>query len=859
MLDQGGDFLTCARCLALVRTIVREPRSALAAIAASRGCTVALAGPGCVVACAKDDMDIETMCVAGRRDSLEPGAATKSDRERRARDSTLAVGRSVVVGLVALAALGVSIQWLDERTPVSTWLAWSLLTIWGWQLVLAASMVLVGHAVVVGWLGVRPRSLAETLAFAVPVGALAFALGIFVAGFLGWLRPWFAVAWPLALVLLAQKSDRTRPLALRDWLHRYRPRSRAIELFSLLATGFGLIAVGLAYLQNFSPDSITFDAAWTHLTIAQDYAREGRIVPFLADWPKNLPHLGSIINTWSFLVPGLKLPAAKYMMALHTEFVFMLWTLVAVAAGMARLGGYRRGGWAAMFLFSAFFVYDHVLGGGADHFLAFWSVPVFLALLEIVTTRATRWWIVLAIVMAGAVMTKMQAVLLVAPAASILVVALLRDLVIRWRQGRWPAGQNPWRGPLAAGATALLLTAPHFGANLAYHHNPFYPFAQDIFTGSTPTVPDATLFADNLLRHWGQHPPPTLARQARTLVNAVATFPCHSDAPESGALFAVALLLAPFLPRARPIWFGLIFALGGLSTWILTYPQSRNLQGILPVVAVVTGAALVRARLLGRLARIGVSALLFLQVIAGFDSFFAGTGRINNAVALIRSSRDRRADSRFDHYQREHLEIGRSLPRNAVVLLHIKHTNLGIDRPILHDALGFQSLIDPRTFRTARQLYLSLKQLGVTHVVIEHNPSAPAETRQGEVVFDTLAISCQQDTQSFGNVRVFPLPADPPPEEPDYEALLVGMSDQPDGLYDVADLDTVETLPARLQARKPPKVTMAQEPAVALIGRARAVLRGRDARLEGDAEQQLANHFDKFGTYDGFTVFVRRR
>jgi hypothetical protein len=131
--------------------------------------------------------------------------------KRRARARRVAVGRSAAAGVVALVALGVSIIWLHRHWPVGTWLLWTLLVIWGWQVVLAVSMVLAGHAVVVGWLGVRPRSLAELLAIAVPVGAMAFVSGIFLAGFLGCLRPWFAVAWPPVLALLALASDRTRP------------------------------------------------------------------------------------------------------------------------------------------------------------------------------------------------------------------------------------------------------------------------------------------------------------------------------------------------------------------------------------------------------------------------------------------------------------------------------------------------------------------------------------------------------------------------------------------------------------------------------------------------------------------------
>jgi hypothetical protein len=683
--------------------------------------------------------------------------------------------RSSLVGVLALVALGLFARWLNQHEPVEDWLAFTLLTIWGWQLVLAASMLSAGHAVVVRLLGIRPRSPAELLALAMPAGALAFALGIFVAGFVGCLRPWFAVLWPPGLALLALAAERNQLADLRAWLARCRWSAAPLRPFHLVATGVGLLAVLLVYLQSFSPAAMTYDATWTHLSIAQDYAREGRIVPFLADWPKTLPHLGSVLNTWSFLVPGLPEPAMKWMMALHTEFVFFVWTLVSAAAVMLRLDSYRPGAWAAMFLFPAFFVYDHCLGGGADHFLAFWSTPILLVLYETVATRALRFWLMLAVVLSGAILTKSQAVMLVVPTTAILLVVLLRDTVREWRAPRTHGWRRIWLPPTAAVGLTVLCTAPHFGASLVHHRNPLYPFAQDIFTGSTPTVPGAAAFADYLLRSSGSHPPTTVLEQAKTLAIAVATFPCHPHVAESGALFAVALVLAFLLPRARALWLAWLFALSTLVVWNLTYPQGRNLEGVLPVVAAFTGAVFVRALRLGRLARLGVGLLLLFQVIAGLDSFFANPDRMANAVSLIRSSHEHRADTRFLEYQRDYLALGHSLPKHAVVLMHTMHTNLGIDRPVLHDGFGFQSLIDPRTFRTMRDFYLRLRELGVTHIVYEPRVSA-AVTRQGQVVFDVFAAKYQGGGRSFGSMRVFAMPEVPPPEEPAYEVLVANLN-----------------------------------------------------------------------------------
>jgi hypothetical protein len=107
-------------------------------------------------------------------------------------------------------------------------------------------------------------------------------------------------------------------------------------------------------------------------------------------------------------------------------------------------------------------------------------------------------------------------------------------------------------------------------------------------------------------------------------------------------------------------------------------------------------------------------------------------------------------------------------------------------------------------------------------------------------------------------MRVFPLPAEPPPQEPDYEVLLAGIGEQADGLYSVADLGTVEDLPGALRVRGRPQESLTDATALSLLSRARVVLRGRDAKLDAAALQQLSEHFELFASYNDFSVFVRR-
>ena len=386
--------------------------------------------------------------------------------------------------------------------------------------------------------------------------------------------------------------------------------------------------------------------------IAQDYAREGRIVTYMGDWAKNLPQLGSYINTWSFLVPGLGQPAQKWMMALHTEFAFFVWTLVGVGAAVGRLTGrpgWVPGAWAAMFLFPALFAGDHNLSGAANHFLAFFAVPILLALFGTLKTMQPRWWALIGILTAGAVLTKYQASQLAWPTAAILVVGLViaaRRALANGEPGRAaaaaaaPAALRPGAGGRAGG----VLTAPLFVRHLVAHHNPLFPFGQDVFRASTPTIPGASDLANTMLRHCSMHPPHDVRGLFDVWLEAFMTFPYHVSAtPESGAILVVAAVATPFLGRARGLWLAFALLALAIATWAATYVQSRNLEGLVPLAAAVTAAALVRAWRLGSLARVGVAVALLLQIGAAGDGYFEGWWRVQSAMSLIRSGHDGRA------------------------------------------------------------------------------------------------------------------------------------------------------------------------------------------------------------------------
>src|SRR5690349_24179164 len=267
--------------------------------------------------------------------------------------------RSLAAGAFAIGAAKYLADWLGKSQPVAQWFFLDLATIWLWNVYLSVACVVLGQRIVRALLPSDQRTLLETVALAFPVGLVVFVMGMYAGGFLRLYGRVFSIALPLLMIAGGAKSawaawksaDPSRPyLALRG--------------LPLVLSVLGLLLVGVIYLGVMSPDAINYDASWVHMVIAQDYAREGRIIAFPGDQVKNVPHFQAMVATWGFMVPGLAIPALRWMMALHLEFMVFAWTLVGMAATTRWLASRETTGtWAAFALFPGIFVYDSNLGG----------------------------------------------------------------------------------------------------------------------------------------------------------------------------------------------------------------------------------------------------------------------------------------------------------------------------------------------------------------------------------------------------------------------------------------------------------------------------------------------------------------
>lgn len=756
---------------------------------------------------------------------------------------------------------------VNKIYPIDGWLFWSLAKLWGWMLVFSAACVAMGQLILDRLLRVELPPL-ESAVQAMAVGVVAFVMCMYAGGALGWFGPVYAVVLPLAFVAAGGRA--AWRLLARIRLELARPRKPSP--FVWLVSAAGVVCVALVYLGAMTPDSLNYDSTWSHLVIAQDYARHGRIVPWLANYNMGVPHLASLIHTWGWTVPGLDHPALRWMMALHNEFGLFLWTLAGVQAGVRRLTDEPelRAAWTSFFLFPIIFVYDNNLGGAADHIAAFFAVPMLLAALDVFKSFGAGSAALLAITAAGGLLTKYQVAYQIVSIAAMLGVRWLW-LVIRRKQRRVAEADAAigWRelvrAPLIVVGLGALLVSPHFLKNAIFYNNPFYPFAMDVFRNSYPSYPGASWLIRYNFTDDNWIPKGTTLQKLLYATELFFDFsfePHYSftkNVPSMGSLFTLLLPLVFFVRNAGKIAFAAVVASGAVFIWAYTYNLDRNIQIPMPILVCVTAALIVRGWQLGWLARAGIVPLLLFQIVWGGDAlFYSSHDRIRSAMDLIRSGYEGNAVRRFDGYRSTFLTLRKVIPENARVLLHTSHVTLGIDREVIQDWQAFQGYINYEPIKSVRQLYDYYRERGITHILWE--PGArPSPTKQEEVLFQGFVSRYAKLVGDFGSYRLMSMPSEPPPPEDAYRVVTVGLGNYKDGLYPIQALRTNEYLPGYLQRYASPDRPLPRrgEARAALLATADAVFVGPRARLDRASDALLKEQFVA-ALHHGFTLYLRK-
>jgi hypothetical protein len=631
-------------------------------------------------------------------------------------------GRSL--GVLAVGVIGIIAFYraVAPHDPPQGWLVWRYLAVGAQAALFALGSLCGGHAL----LSLIPVRLPvrERLVMSFALGVLSWALLTVVLGLLGLLGTVAFLGIPLVGILLGGlrlRREVARLFRLRAVLRPQRER-----LTDRLRRLFGVVCVFLIWVPLLTPANVTYDAMWYHLPLAEQYAAAGGLFRLEEGWfSGTMPHLSTYLYTWAFLSPSSKL-FDSIVLAAHLEFVIFLATLAFVPVLVDVLLPRPRlvASWPLLFLFPGVFLYDSALGCGADHVLAFWTIPFFLSL--------RRFWrrpnignaVLFGATTGAAALTKYQAVIfLIGPA----VVVFLR-LVWSMARLRWSdAGAM-----FLAAMSALVVSSPHWLLNTMWHHNPIYPHLSSVF----PSVP-LVEGVDTTVAEKAWIPKGTPFEKVKETLLATAQFgfeshdwiTFHQERPVFGSLFLVAVGFLPFLQRRRAVGALMALTWSAVPIWYWTHHQDRYLQAIVPLAAVAVGVALVGIWRRYGLARPAVAALAGFQVLHASDIWTLpahatlSSAPVHSVVDLIASNKRSAPEELVDR----HFAISRAqkvLPRTAKVLVHDVHIHLGLGRVAVRDHTSRQGAINWALLGSTRAAADQMENMGVTHLYWPGTPTA---------------------------------------------------------------------------------------------------------------------------------------
>ena len=681
------------------------------------------------------------------------------------------------------AAIGLVVHSVDAFYPVQDWLFVRYATYGLLSAYFGVGCLVLGHALLRVALG-RVLPVREQFAVSLPLGLLAYFTIAFVAGLLGLFGTPFFVATPLLMLAFGARSSLRYARRLVRHVRYARRVSRGVHRTAtqMLVTTLGMASLGLIYFSIMSPLNASYDARWYHIPLAEQYASSGRIFRFDEGWVFGAyPQLASLIYTWAHMLPyGLVFDRLE--LSAHLEFLAFLWTLVAVPALARRLlpRAFRAAvgkpprlhhTWAAMFLFPGIFLYDSSLNLGADHVAALFTIPIALMLLQAWPRLAVRECCVLSALLAGALLTKYTAILVVAPA---LLALVLRTLMLSaaWLRGR---ARSPWPGPLYSALLGLLLTSPHWLKNWFWYGDPVFPLLQDKLT-LRPWLREAATpyYADIAVAWHAAHDWAGLRESLRIAFTFAFKHhdmaELHGPAPLFGFLFTVSLCFLPFLGKAPRLWGVYLAVHFSVVMWALISWQDRYLQILVPCMAAAVVAAFTVVWRLHRLTRIALCVLVALQAVWGSDAYFFATHRMIGttpaklSIDLLNTARENKIASRYALFE-PFQSIDATLPRGAKVLVHAARLTIGLSRPRVDDGPGTQGGIVYSRFASARGVHDALRALGVTHILWSETSEA-TDSLAADFIFYDFVRQYLRVPERFGSMDLSQMPRAPPPATP---------------------------------------------------------------------------------------------
>jgi hypothetical protein len=755
---------------------------------------------------------------------------------------------------------------VDRFYSIKQWLIWRYCSYWlgAAFYTLACQM---GGMPIVYRLG-RDFRHAERLLLAQAAGMVLFFLGMFGLGMLRlYYWPVF-ILWPL--MLMAYGARTSLRVAKRLWRVRrvmYRRPRPPRSLLQVVALGLGLVSLLIVYSQIIHPLNTSYDARWYHLSLAEQYTAQGRIMRFPnASFVNAYPQLASILYSWAFLAPRAVL-FDKLGLCAHMVFVMFGWILASVAVLTRRLvKNPSPVVWATVFLFPGLFLYDSGLHLGSDHAAAVFAVPIALTSYVAFKSWRTRNWLLLALMVSGAALTKYSAVTLFAvPALALLsrgAVGLVRDRFHR---------ASSWLGPPALSAlVALVLTAPHWAKNWAYYGNPVLPYAASFFKQPWSDYNRRFYVTWQSLEEWV--PKGSFRQRLDETIHAVPFFAFephdwpsfHRDVPVFGFLFSLSGLALPFVRgRTQRIWVLMLATYCGVFLWYWGMHQDRYLQVLLPWMAAATAAILALAWRTSVWAKLPVLGLVVLQIAWGSDVPFIPThgmlGKPPTTAAIELASTGYRQQVRgrlnvFEPWQ----TMSKALdPRTSSVLLHDQQVALGIGAMVVQDFPHMQGLIDFGSQRSLGGAYRMLKDAGITHLVWRPKQTTGWYGYSGDLIFFDLLRSHTGEPQAFGGNHLAKLVPGPDLDVRDAKvAFFVCPCPFGSGLYSLQSLNFPDVVVSDAKKFPKPEVPFqAPDEPEALIARARYVV--FEPSCNATTPSMLKRSFSHLATRDAVQLWAR--
>jgi hypothetical protein len=486
--------------------------------------------------------------------------------------------------------------------------------------------------------------------------------------------------------------------------------------------------------------------------------------------------------------------------------------------------------WVAMFLFPGLFVYDSGLSAAADHVTAFWAIPSYLAFRRAYRQLEPKACALLAACLAGAILTKYQAMYILAfPVAALIVRAawlmgrpLVGDLRAK-RRVELKALAAPLYGLGTALVAGLVLTSAHWLKNLVFYQNPLFPYLANIFP-ATAWVPDtARLTAD-----WNQWQGKAWVTQGTTkeklyeAAKATATFSFsphnwknfHGKMPVFGSLFTLSMLLLPFLKGTRRVWALAAASHLGVFVWFYTFHQDRYLQALVPWMAAVTGGTIALAWRAGIPGRLAAGSLVGFQLIWGGDAFLIPASAMTKAAPITVSNELVAMGYKKKYEQRFKVsgtlfEIGAApeLPADARILLHENNPRLGLWRPVVVDVAGWQFGMRYELYPTPGALDDKYRALGITHIVSRSRKSRETDCLGADLRFFDYVEQEARSLRRFGELTLYAMPAARPASAAGDQVAYLGCGRLYErGIHDLAALHVrdkqVQVKPPKRRAKK---------------------------------------------------------